>query len=692
MSVLALLSIAVLNPQLKLDPIVGTAPTVIEKLAAASGMKLKYNKNVANDVIALAAPNSTAKEIMDQMAYTLQAEWTEAGGEWTLARTDEQLKEQAAAHHKVTVEHLRKAMEKFPKVEPWKDESDARALALQIENFERQTENQNFVSQNYRALQNKMPDSRLLHQILASFPLETLADTPVQGRVVYSSSPNRLQKPLPKSADAPIAQFIRENKLLIEAYERAGMGENARYFGKPPSVSKVAKVIVWTKRVTLGGLETHLTLLDDKGAEVGTASHNFELDLRSDLMNPPTRVTGDDVLVELKPLSKELVESARTMMEGQNGRVSKAVVDYLRTPKKNELLGMINLEAVEAMAKAANKPVAVALPELQIFVILALSADGKVSLKRYESSLISSGLERTEKNGWICFREIDPHLGRLRRVDRTAYEEYCQRIAREQRNSLDGFAEFVWKYPGRVENTLLPIFMMISGTYPTNFQYEDDLNMVRFYATLTPAQKKVLAEGKPHGISDFTAQQQTILSNYIYGQQLRNYSVSYEDAPELTTESRRQMTTESTEVFPNGLQAPFSVTAAVTDSPSWFVKQSYGEARPTEAQSIAWERYTHERPDLFPYVTQFANDQGTYAQGQARAWKFTLQIRKGVQTEVDLVDHTFPALDKFIKFEQLPADFKAEIEKSIKQHREQHKNAKPGDFGLGRGSPPPVRK
>lgn len=689
MNLLTLLSFALTNQQIEFKPIVGTAPTIVTQLAEASGMKLTTNKNVANDVIAVSAPKATPREIMDQIAYTLQAEWKEVGGEWTLARSEQQIKDQAAEHRKVNIDLVRKALAKMPKFEPWKDEAAARTLALQIETFERQSGN-DFAHTNYTAVREKMPEARLINQILTAIPAEALADVPFNGRVIYSSHPNRLQKPLPIAVKGPIDQFIRENQMLIDAYEGTSTFENARYFGRPQPVKSVSKVILTGKRESLGGLEFHLLMLDEEGSEVGMANKNIEMDLNSDFMKPPGRLSNDDVVVELKPLSKELLDGARTMMEGRNMEMSRSVIEFLRMPKKNELLSMINIEAVEAMAKAEGKPVAIALPELQLFVIMALAADGKVSLKRYQDSLLSSGVVRSEKDGWICFREVDPHLGRIRRVDRTTYQDFCQRIVREQRNSLDAFAEFVYKHPTRAENTLLPIVMMISGTYPSNFQYQDDLNMVRLYATLNEAQKRSLATGNPHKIGDFTTAQQKIISEMMYGQRLRNYSYSSSIPMEAGAHVVRK-TTESTEVYPNGLQEPFQITAKVTDNPSWFVLQTYGEARPTDPRSIAWESYTRERPDLFPYVTQFGNEQGSYAEGQARSWMFTLRIAKDVTSDVELVDHALPGKDKFVKMDKLPGTLKTEVDKMIKEFREQYKNTKPGEFGVGRGSPPPSR-
>ena len=71
-------------------PDVASAPTLVRLLADKTGLKLTTNLNVANDIVGFVAPSATPREIMDQLAYTIDAKWVEAGGEWTLVRTQEQ--------------------------------------------------------------------------------------------------------------------------------------------------------------------------------------------------------------------------------------------------------------------------------------------------------------------------------------------------------------------------------------------------------------------------------------------------------------------------------------------------------------------------------------------------------------------------------------------------------------------------
>lgn len=689
LAVIALVLSARIDAEIELPPMVGTTPTVVDELAKASGLKLKAGKNVANDVLGLAGAKAPARVIMDHLAYAVQAEWKESGGEWTLFRTEAQIKQQEQTHRNATIEQIKAAIQKLPPDKAWSPE-EAKSISLQIDNFNRQNDPNRPMGPEYRVLADKMPGRRLLNRFLRSIAPETLADLPMTGRAVYSTSPNGMQRPMPVDLKAAVSQFVKENNELAEVVASSSTQE-LRVFERPVNFPSIDEVHVSATRSALNGIRVELHAYSPKGKDATpNVMQTFQLDLDSGIFKPD-KVTAEDVTVELSPLSRKVLTSAMQSMQGRPFNPPKDVRDFLKHPKLNEPLALINTECLTALWAAEKKPIVVILPEIQFFVTMALAQDGKVTLKRYQNSLATSGLSREEKDGWITYREADPVIGRIRRVDRQSFDDYFRRIERDGRNSLDGFAEFVIKYPGRLENTMFPIFLMISGSYPTNFQYDDDLSMVRLFGLLTPAQKEALKQGRKFPINDFTAPQQKLLADYIYGKRYRNWGFSSQVPPEDTDNGYPWATirNEPTELFPNGLADPFELSAQVTDTPSWFVKRSYGESQPIDPNGIAWQRFQPERPDLFPYVTQIDGDSGGYARGQNRQWMFRIKVGANVSTESSLSDHTFPE-GEFTPFANLPKELRDDVAKRIAELREQYKNTKPSEFGVGRGSPPPL--
>ena len=161
-----LIALSLIRPALD-DPIdfpttVATAPQIVKALADKSGLTMRCSQNVANDVVGISPQKNTARQIMDQLAYAIQAEWKQEGGVWMLGRSEATVKAQEAKAQMLLAEAIQKSLDKLPK-DAVIQESDAKSLAQQADTFQKQNQGDNRVlGDNYTQLQNKMPAYRLL--------------------------------------------------------------------------------------------------------------------------------------------------------------------------------------------------------------------------------------------------------------------------------------------------------------------------------------------------------------------------------------------------------------------------------------------------------------------------------------------------------------------------------------------------
>lgn len=671
-------------------PDVATAPTLVRLLAEKTGLKLKTNGNVANDVVGIVAPKNSPREIMDQLAYTIEAKWIEAGGEWTLVRTDDQTKAQEAKSLALNLERLKAAIKKLPEPAPWTD-ADAKSAAMRIDTFQKQNSNGNPGSQ-YATIRDLMPGQRLLTRFMKVVDPQALAAIKLGERVVFSAAnPTKMQRQMPMGLTNEIKSFADEARLLADSWIESS-DEGGRYFLKP-TTGTVSKLLVSVTRSSLQGLRIDLQAFNEKGVSLTEAMMSVDSEFGDNVR--PEKVVHGDKLVELRPMSKVLLSAAQQAISGRPFVPTDEVRQHFNHPKDHEPMSLVNTEGMQALAAETGKPFIAIFPEPQIFGALVLAPDGKLTVRRFQQSLNMMGATLEDHGGWTCYREADPVLGRRRRIDRAAMDAYFRRIDRDKRSGLDAFAEFVLKHPTPLEDTMFPIYMMLTGSSEANFRYEDDLNIVRLYGLLAPQQKEALRKGEALPITAFSPDQAKVISKYLYGK--RYQSMSYDSVPSVAgdpSEPRTPWNTvlrEPTEAFPNGIADPFTLSAVVTDSPSWFRKEYYGENRPVTAHQVAWEQLSSERIDLFPYMANQPQRQDLgYIQGQARQWSFKLRISKSISTNADLSDHTIPN-GPYISRGNLPASFKEEIDKQLAELRKQYKDVKPGDFGVGRGSPPPGR-
>lgn len=663
-------------------PDVASAPTLVRLLADKTGLKLTTNLNVANDIVGIVAPAATPREIMDQLAYTIEAKWIEAGGEWTLVRSQEQIEAQKAKSFEDAKARIQKAIEKIAEPKPW-SEGDAKVVAQRINEFQKKYSGAGVLGMEYTEVRKTMPAQRLLARFLKLAPVADLATIGTGDRIVYSTAPNKLQRPMPGSLKADIQQFTNESNLLADAWIDAG--EGAQFFVAPKR-GKVDEIVVSVARTGFGGLTAELRAFDANDGGLGDASLGIDSDLVDGLK--PDKLIDSDKLIELRPLSQYLVAVAQDAMQNKPMNPPEELRQRFYHPKDKEPMALINTEGMQAMSSYEKKPVIIAFPEPQIFGVLALSPDGKITIRRFQQSLTAMGDTQEEHDGWICYKERDPIAGRSRRIDRVSLDGYYRRVERDKRAGLDALAELTLKHPTPLEHTMFPIYVMLTGSYLSNMRYDGDLNLVRLYGTLTTDQKGSLKRGEKLNIDAFSPPQKQYLSRFMFSKRYDN--LTYETVDGLGGDIYSGRVQEPTEVFPNGLGGSFALSAVVSDRPSLFRKEFYGEVRPTSADMVAWEQYQNERQDLFPYASVNAQrvKDARYVSGHENQWEFRIRLTPYASTTSVLTDNTFPD-SGFLTIDQLPADFKKEVGQKLEALREQYKNAKPGELGGRTGSPPP---
>lgn len=665
-------------------PDVASAPTLVRLLADKTGLKLTTNLNVANDIVGIVAPSATPREIMDQLAYTIDAKWIEAGGEWTLVRTPEQFAAQKSKALEDARDRIQKAIDKIVEPKAW-TEGDAKVVAQRINEFQKKYNGAGMLGPEYTEIRKAMPAQRLLARFLKVVPVADLASIGTGDRIVYSTAPNKMQRPMPNALKSDIEQFTNESSLLADAW--IDSGEGAQFFVAPRR-GKVEEVVVSISRTGFGGLTAELRAFDSNDGGLGDASLGVDSSFTDGIK--PEKLTDSDKLIELRPLSKQLVAIAQDAMQNKPMNPPEELRQRFYHPKESEPMALVNTEGMQALSSVEKKNVVIAFPEPQIFGVLVLSPDGKITIRRFQQSLTAMGDTREEHDGWICYKERDPIAGRTRRIDRASLENYYKRVERDKRAGLEALAELTLKHPTPLEHTMFPIYVMLTGSYLSNMRYDGDLNLVRLYGTLTGAQKESLKRGDKLGIDAFSNPQKQYLSRFMFSK--RYDSLTYEAVDGRGGDIYNGRVQEPTEVFPNGLGGTFALSANVSDRPSLFRKESYGEVRPTTADQLAWEQYQGERPDLFPYASAYLDRQkGTqFISGHENQWEFRIRLTPYASTSAILTDNAIPE-SGFMSADQLPADFKAEVRKKLDALREQYKNAKPGEFGGRSGSPPPAR-
>ncbi len=687
---LTLLLTLSLPGQIEFKPGVARIPFIVAQLAEKSGQKLRSSLNLQNDVVGVIAPRASKEEIMAQLAGIVDGEWVTQGDEKILIRTEATEKRQAAESRQRLIKRIQEGLDKLPGDYLPEGPEQQKAIA-EFKRLNSLMDPQNFDAAVWRkreAASNSAPLMRFMYKTLKKIGASQLTEKNAWGRLVFTLNPNRLQKKLPIT---PI-ELETLSKRQMQFSDEVGEIDNSMQIYSPVSKLKspITNVVMSVKQnsiLTNGSLTCKMSIVDAKGRILTNLTHSFSSFLAE---GPPTVLpAGKDKVIELDKPSKLLLALAKNMENGPvSGAVPSELTGFFMRPDANEPTALITNEILREVAAASQKNVIASLDDIQFFLLAYSSADGKPTVRRFESALNQTDGVRDEKDGWIRYRPLDPTQTRTVRVDRVMLADHFRRVEKGT-SRLESFAEMALKHRELLEDTSYPIFFLLLGQEPPG-SYGSSLNTMRLFGLLSPEQKKLAATERRLNLTprDLTRDQYKIVEAIAYGEENVMSHAPVEQSDADAQDGYVANLIEPTSLFPNGLTDPFLIMVGATDKPSWFGLHRYG-SRPADPNSMAWELIQMERQDLFPYAASMDIQNTKYAQGHMRQWDFSFTLTPSGAINQQLTDNTIPT-GAGKPYRDLPEDLKTEVQKALAQLREAYKNTKPGELGLGgRKNPPP---
>ena len=113
--------------------------------------------------------------------------------------------------------------------------------------------------------------------------------------------------------------------------------------------------------------------------------------------------------------------------------------------------------------------------------------------------------------------------------------------------------------------------------------------------------------------------------------------------------------------------------------------------RTMDANTLAWQKYSQEHPELFPWMNEEAQkiDFRNLMFGTRTQVILTLEFTKSLSIVLSLEDNSAANFHS-VALNDLPDDFKKQYQQSYDEYVKSYANAKPGQFtGNPRGYNPP---
>ncbi len=688
------LGLLIARSALGFNPPIARLPVILKDLSKLAGTELQCAPELDNEVFYINAPSQTPKDIMAQIAYTLEANWVQLeGNKMRLSRplnwAETQKKRKEARIEIVMAKLIAKAAPKALTPEEMVSEvkrlRDIRSNAMKNE--------QGFtyaLSLKIMELGRQLPAGKLLDAIIMEIGAKKLANVEEWGNAVYSNYPTKMQRPLPKSLKEPIGRYISEHnaitgQLLVEPDPRFGPfgNQDPLAFGRQlsPGIRVLLKVLSDQNSASV-----QLSVFDGDSS-VGHVSRQASLwggfggEVSPDVEVPEPPKPGPVV-----PYSALSLAFFQLRSEERSDQRSMAW-DVLKRPFDRDPLQIINEEMLAAYSKESQMPVIALLADEMIPFNQGVSAK-EIDLNRYLTVFKFTGGELQERAGWKVFGRspIAPP-----RANRRSIQNAIQLADREGRLSVANIAELVAKNPSALDYWMRD-YLDAVGLKSGGYYWPYDL--ARLYGAFSESQKDQLKGGSTVNPENLTANQRRLVLSLLMNE---NSNLTWMHKAPVAA-----LMLWPTQHLHDGLVSPFGIKADYKSGESWFLPHVQDNSKSPDrpgriyvAQVEPWtltsEMAAFQRPDLFNRVNpEDPRKKLKFYKGRSTVWDITFLISEPLDRGGSLRDESYDTKRTYT-YADLPEAFRKQAEDQVPTLIARYEKLKAeGRLNpLKKGNPPP---
>lgn len=682
-------------------------PTILDAFSQQTGLPLKASAYFENEVLVISVGERSIREILTKLAETVGGEWRLEGGAYLLARNLKQTQEEERASNARRVAEIKEtqagARELLAKDYSPKTIEDAARQREEIEG-KMQGRIDYEVWRKYEQLANLGPFQRAAMRLLIGIDPKVLAGIGPRERIVFSTSPTSMQRPIGGHAGPAIEQMIAEQRLWADVQSQLpGDDERRMFVGSFETPRKafkkpVGKVLFIASRSTWSDdVDYSMLVVDVDGKPMG------RVDLQDDSLRtyvPEERKPDDEAreLIELSEASRQFAELTNARMTGIGSKTAwqKAPADLLAMllqPEKVDPLSFVLSDALLHLADRKKADLMAIANDGDLPWAASLGTKGKgLTVGRVEK-MLGETVSYDAGTGWMTIRPIDPHRTRLDRLDRHAMGELLRAIADEGRLSLDSIARYLLKSRGMNVAVTQMLCRLLDPQVVADFWQKGDEDALRLYATLTPIQRQTLRGGQKIAYGSLSPQQQGFVRRLTFG---TDVNVSSSEAVEVEPDDfdpsdfigTEGLNAEPTELLPRGIPAATQVSFTTGDTMVLYAydgsedgPMAFGE----ELEGIAAQLYFKEHPELFPWAQENPS-LDLFRAARRKTQTLQLTYNPSVSAQYSLADDTMLTQGAPVRRDQLPKEFLDALAAEMKKVAEMYKGFK----GLpGSDDPPP---
>jgi len=644
---------------------------VLQQWSSMLGIQITATPTTSDQIVALRLEEVSRKEAMGKLADALHATWQASGNHWYLNRTDRQDQEERDTESQADLDEIRKSddviAKKLSDAGPF-DAEAAKKLANELDGYLKRLRaggNSMAVMNAGVELDNRGPIGRAALKLRLLIPAEDLANLPLGVRVVYSTTPTKLQRQLPPEAIQVLQQVIQDQDMWAKSTENRPVdkGNGVRNWVEselprtPFAETPTRALLAVYRRAKTFEFNFEILLATRQGHVVERTRITSLVETRANLAKPPA------VQAESLPLilSDEVKSYTNVLQPRGNGVVTLTPEQraHLLDPVKYDPLSLALGPCLVAAAKAKNENMVAVLTDRQWLVPLSfgrtqITSEGFLNLVRNHSVV-------TDGAGWLLVRSAIPAYDRDTSVDRTKLAGYLKDRAKKKTFTIEQEADWMVQLPRSEENRLPSmISSILDGTSVDLFQNE---TLLRFYGGMTPDQRSAATSDQGLTVSSFSAESMDDFNRMIFGlgQPIRIDMVkSRESGADL--EALTGLGQEPTEALGAGI--PPSARLRINQTAGMVAKLASSPGMAShymEPRDLALSLSRQSGPQ-FPGDNPASGQPAQYLYGQARSLTFQIDFTEIIHFGPARLMEVQLASEDPVAYADLPADFRSQVD------------------------------
>lgn len=722
------------SPKITYTTVAVPVGVALSEISKQAGMRLTVSPQVAKEIVVMSFKGVSLDDVKTQIAKVCSAKWEIAdGGEMLVPdlvqRRQEEQKERAETTARIAKE-LKSLVESLnpPKKDP----------KVKVDPEEAEMEQMMMFRSGGAA-------NKAVIKLAAAIGATNFASMDGKARVVYSTNPTRMQKPMVGNYNVILGQLVAEYnaELVQKQKDRANnpreenaqtkrMREMMQMFGgadedevTPIEGTPSKAILVCSRQQLMGGISLQLKVFNEKGKVVIRGSHMIATgggmfdagEMMEDYDFGPDGLPKQKAQTTAEPGEKPIVfsDSTKELGEMSNfmtmGSSTKKMSEELRmkllNPDQYDPLSFSHSEALLALAAQKGKPLIACLPDnMESYMSMFMPKAEALTPSAYVKSIRDVAFVSTDGQ-FVYVKPLESAKSRRERIDRIALGMFLRAVENKGSVSLDDLAAYAQKSNSPMEDSLAMTYFMIfaPNAIQSGMGGQVSWDMLRFYGGLSTLQKKNMAEGERLGFNQLNPIQTAALRQMAFGPEtaliVDNPNAKKPDF-ELPSFMRGAMfgalgndyRSEPTELMPNGLPGDGFVELKLTQDsiakPTGNIPAMFGNAV-MGADELAMLRLFKDMPGMEQMSAMMpAIDEVRL--GERSVYDFKFIFGQGVTMDKSLNDDRMSSKSPVVKMANLPAEFSKKIDDRLAAFKKLP-FFDPAFFqgGGGGGVPPPAQ-